>query len=330
MNTLLLGDPSPSLRWRAAVELDDASEDDDEITEWRAEVDRSDDIRVLVARLAAARDHPQAAGYLLCQLSYLGYRGPALADAVEGIFDHQAPDGSWPVGGDQDTPRSKRRRGNVPTLPHAESYRMITMLTALPLRGVAAAGFATDPRAERAYDWLVEKRLDDGSWTGSHKADLGLDGRSSGEDPPYRKLSPGEGCRSATTGAVACFALHPERKRAEAARIGVEHLLAQNTRHAASIGWELSRLVGRERASGVFTFYVAIDPAFLLDLASRCGFSRDHHRLRDLVDDVKGSRGRYGLWQHPAHPQLSRWLTFDIERSLRRFDDADRTGDNER
>lgn len=322
MNTLLFGDPSPSLRWRAAVELDDAREDD-EVMEWRAEIDRSDDIRALVARLAAARDHPQAAGYLLCQLAYLGYRGPAAAEAVEGIFRHQAPDGSWPVGGAAAPPRSKRRRGNVPMLPAAESYRMITMLTALPLRGIAAAGFATDPRAERAYDWLVGQRLNDGSWTGSHKADLGLDGRSSGEDPPYRKLSPGEGCRSATTGAVACLALHPERRRAEAATLGVAHLLAQNTRHAASIGLELSRLVGREPASGTFTFYVATDPVFLLDLASRCGFSPDHHHLRDLVDDVTRRRGGYGLWQHPAHPQLSRWLTFDIERSLRRFGHAD-------
>jgi hypothetical protein len=300
VNTLLLGDPSPSLRWRAAVELDDASEDDDEIKAWRAEVDRSNDIRALVARLAAARHHPQAAGYLLCQLAYLGYQGPALADAVEGIFDHQRPDGSWPVGSGDDPPPPKRRRG--PALPGAESYRMVTMKTVLPLRGVAAAGFATDARAERAYDWLVDQRLYDGSWTGSHKADLGLDGRSSGEDPPYRKLSPGEGDRSATTGAVACFALHPERNRSEAARIGVDHLLAQNTHHAASIGWEVSRLVGLERASGVFTFYVTIDPAFLLDLASRCGFSHDHRRVRELVDFVERGRGAYGLWQHPGAP----------------------------
>jgi hypothetical protein len=324
VNSLLLGDPSPSLRWRAAVELDDAGEDDDEVTAWRAEIDRSDGIRALVARLAAARERPQAAGYLLCQLAYLGYRGPALGDAVEGIFDHQQPDGSWPVRSADDTPttarKSSRRRGQAPpALPAAESYRMVTMKTVLPLRGIAAAGFATDARAERAYDWLVDQRLDDGSWTGSHKADLGLDGRSSGEDPPYRKLSPGEGDRSATTGAVACFALHPERNRSEAARIGVDHLLAQNTHHAASIGWEVSRLVGLERASGVFTFYVTIDPAFLLDLASRCGFSPDHRRVRELVDFVERSRGAYGLWQHPAHPQLSRWLTFDLECSLRRL-----------
>jgi hypothetical protein len=330
VNPLLLGDPNPSLRWRAAVELDGAREDDDEVKMWRADVDRSDDIQTLLARLRAVGHNPQAAGYLLCQLAHLGYRGPALAEAVEHIFAHQQADGSWPVWRDVDQRPPKGRRGQPPpALPPAESYRVITMLTVVPLRGIAAAGFATDWRAERAYDWLVDQRLNDGSWTGSHKADLGLDGRSSGEDPSYRRLSPGEGCRSATTGAVACLALHPERNRSEAARRGVGHLLAQNSRHASSLGWEISRLVGLERASGRFTFYVTIDPAFLLDLASRCGVSPDHRRVRGLVGDLEGARGEYGLWQHPAHPQLSRWLTFDIECSLRRLADGDWMGNDD-
>ena len=31
-------------------------------------------------------------------------------------------------------------------------------------RGLAAAGYAEDPRAERAYEWLLGQRLDDGAW----------------------------------------------------------------------------------------------------------------------------------------------------------------------
>ena len=93
MKALLFGDPSPSLRWRAAVELDGTTEDDDEVKAWRAEIDSSPDVEALVERLAAAR-RPRAAGYLLCQLAYLGYRGPELAAAVEGIFAEQQPDGS--------------------------------------------------------------------------------------------------------------------------------------------------------------------------------------------------------------------------------------------
>jgi hypothetical protein len=253
-----------------------------------------------------------------------------LAAAADRIFEHQQPDGCWPTWPDEDKPAPKRRRGTPPAaLPREESYRVVTMQTLLPLRGVAAAGFATDPRAERAYEWLLGQRLHDGSWTGSHKADLGLDGRSSGEDPDYRRLTRGDGCRSATTGAVACLALHPERKRSDAARIGVDHLLARETRDAATLGWEVSRLVGLEPAGGRFTFYVTFDHAFLLDLASRCGVSADDRRVRDLVAYLESLRGAYGLWQHPAHPQLSRWLSFDLECSLRRLADGDWIGNEE-
>ena len=331
MNTLLLGDPSPSLRWRAAIELDGATEGDDDVKAWRGEIDNSELVRSLVARLAGSGDNFRAAGYLLCQLAYLGYRGPEVDAAVEAIFSLQKSDGSWPLSRDgADKPPPKRRRGMPPPrLPRAESYRVVPIQTVHPLRGVAAAGYATDPRAERAYEWLLAQRLNDGSWTGSHKADLGLDGRSSGEDPDYRRLTRGDGCRATTTGAVACLALHPERRRSDAARIGVDHLLARETREPATIGWEVSRLVGLEPALGLITFYVTFDQAFLLDLASRCDVSPEDRRVRDLVAYLETLRGPYGLWQHPVHPQLSRWLTFDIECSLRRLAGGDWIGNEE-
>ena len=329
---LLFGDPYPSLRWRAAVELLAATDDDDDVKTWRAEIDDSDLIGALVAQLAAAR-RPQSAGYLLCQLSYLGYRGPELATAVDTIFAHQQPDGSWPVSpdGDDGTDRPARssKRGAQPGSVPSDGPRFITMQTAVPLRGVAAAGFATDARAEAAYEWLVGARLPDGSWPSGAKADLGGPGRPSPPEKDYRRLTRGDGCRSATTGAVACLALHPERARSEAARIGVDHLLARETRDASTLGWEVSRLVGLERALGGITFYVTFDLAFVLDLASRCGVSSEDRRVHDLVGYLEALRGPYGLWQHPVHPQLSRWLTFDIECSLRRLADGDWIGNEE-
>lgn len=331
MNSLLLGDPSPSLRWRAAVELDGASQDDDDVKAWRAEIDSSETVRSLLAQLAAVGDNFRAAGYLLCQLAYLSYRGPEVDAAVEAIFALQQPDGSWPLGrDDSDQPAARRRRGTPPPLlPRGETYRVVPVTTIHPLRGVAAAGFATDPRAERAYEWLLTQRLDDGSWTGSHKADLGLDGRSSGEDPDYRRLTRGDGCRATTTGAVACLALHPERRRSNAARIGVDYLLARETREPATLGFEVSRLVALERAAGLITFYVTFDQVFLLDLASRCGVSPEDRRVRDLVAWLETLRGPYGLLEHPVHPQLSRWLTFDLECSVRRLGEGDWIGNEE-
>jgi hypothetical protein len=167
---------------------------------------------------------------------------------------------------------------------------------------------------------------------GSHREGYGLDFRRSGPDaysetPHYRKLTRSNGCRSATTGAVAALTLHPDHARSEATRIGVDHLLARETHDAASLGWEVSRLVGLERASGRFTFYATFDQAFLLDLASRAGVSPDDRRVRELVAFLESLRGPHGLWEHPAHPQLSRWLTFDLLCSLRRLKDGDWVGD---
>lgn len=48
--------------------------------------------------------------------------------------------------------------------------------------------------------------------------------------------------------------------------------------------------------------------------------------MRDLVDYLETLRGPYGLWQHPTHPQLSCWLSFDLKSSLRRLGDGDWVG----
>lgn len=328
MSALLFGDPSPSLRWRAAVELDGTTDDDGEVQAWRAGIDGSPEVRAVLDGLAVASS-PRAAGYLLCRLAYLGYRGPEVAHAVERLFASQQKDGSWPVViGDDDTPAAEKR-GKASARAPIEGPRFITMETVVPLRGIAAAGYATDPRAERAYDWLLSERHLDGSWPAGPKADLGGPGRQSPPERDYRRLTRGEGCRSATTGAVACLSLHPERRRSEAARIGVDHLLARETRDDAAVGWEVSRLVGLERAMGRITFYVTFDLAFLLDLASRCGVSPEDRRVRELVVYLKARRGRYGLWAHHAHPQLARWLTLDLECSLRRLAEGDWVGNEE-
>lgn len=315
MNALLYADPSPSLRWRTAVELDGAPDDDGEVVAWRAEIDRSEDVQALLGRLAAAQRSLDI-GYLLCRLAYLGYRGPELATAAEALFARQQADGSWPVSSDD-------------AAPHAEGPRFVTMQTVVPLRGIAAAGFATDPRAERGYEWLIGACLPDGSWPAGPKADLGTPGRPAPPEREYRRLTRGLGCRSATTGAVACLALHPERSRSAAARTGVDHLLARETRDESTLGWEISRLVGLERALGQITFYVTFDLVFLLDLAARCGVSPEDRRVRELVTYLETLRGPYDLWQHPTHPQLSRWLSFDLECSLRRLGGGDWVGNEE-
>lgn len=316
MNALLLGDPSPSLRIRASVELDGAAEDDEDVRAWRAEIATSALVQPLLDRLVT-EGRSQTIGYLLCQLAYLGYDGPEIATAVDALFAQQQPDGSWSQHVDDHDGEDDHGGRSA-----SDGPRFITMHTVVPLRGLAAAGFATDPRAERAFEWLLAARLPDGSWPAGPKADFGRPGMPSQPEREYRRLTNGEGCRSATTGAVACLALHPDRRGSGAARDGVDHLLAAETRDGSTLGWEVSRLTGLERAMGQITFYVTVDPAFLLDLASRCGVSTDDRRVRDLMTWLEARRGPYGLWEHHTHPQLSRWLTFDLESSLRRLGEA--------
>lgn len=113
------------------------------------------------------------------------------------------------------------------------------------------------------------------------------------------------------------------------ARIGVDHLLARENWDASTLDWEVSRLVGLERAMGQITFYVTFDVGFLLDLASRCGVSPQDRRVRELVEYPETLRGPCGLWQHSTHPQLAGWLSLGLENSLRRLEDGDWIGNYE-
>ena len=282
---------------------------------------------VEVQRALSLRDGDiRALSYMLCRLAYLRYEGPEVAEAAERIFEQQQPDGSWPLYRDEPVGKKSLR-----TKPRSEGWTMIPMQTSIPLRGLSATGYATDPRAEAAYEWLLSKRLEDGAWPGDVKADHDLaPGKGVMRVPGYRALPRSPGCRSNTTGALACLSAHPDRRTSDAAHAALDHLLARETRDQWALGFEISRLLGFERASGTLTFYATFDLAFLLDLATRCGVSADDARVADLVEFLEGLRGPFGLWEHHAHPQLSRWLTFDLDASLRRLESGDWTGSDVR
>lgn len=309
---LLLADPSPCLRRLVLQELLQHQDDDPEVVEL-TELRQTDS---LVADLLMTQrtdgSWPGAHGYplratalALARLGYCGF-GPAYPPVARGaayLFGQQQADGAWPL------PQARGEQEET------DGYDMIPLQVAIPLRGLAACGYATDPRAERAYEWLLAQRLDDGAWP------TGVASGNYGYVAGYRRLAHSRwGCRSNTTGALSCLALHPTRRNGSEARRALDLLLGRETREAHTLGFDIGRLLGAEQARGFMTFYARFDLAQIVDLCWRVGATPEDARVAEMVEFLQKLQGDYGLWQHEAHPHLSRWLTFDLLRSLVRLD----------
>jgi hypothetical protein len=317
---LLLADRSACLRALALRELVGLPADDPELVELEA-------LRLgdpLVSALLALQQADgswgasertvqsagvQATAQALTALGFLGLGAeqPAVARGAAYLFGQQCRDGSWPL-----------ERYSDAESPN-EGYRMVPLQTALPLRALAVCGYAQDPRAERAYEWLLAQRLADGAWpTG-----LAGGGNVYGGVAGYRRLPHSRwGCRSNTTGALLALAHHPQRRQAPEAKRALDLLLGRETRERQFMGYEVARLVGAEPTRGFLTRFARFDLALLLDLCARIGASTQDPRVADLVAFVQQAQGPYGLWTYEPHPQVSRWLTLDLLRALSRLDAA--------
>ncbi|MHB1296578.1 MAG: hypothetical protein ACYC4R_16490 [Anaerolineae bacterium] len=308
---LLLADPSPCLRWLVLRELLGRPADDPEVRELEGL--RLRDPLVTELLLLQQEDGAWAGAEpitatlrALTRLGYLGF-GPELAAVRRGadyLFARQRPDGAWPL---RVLPEASEERG----------YTMIPLQTALPLRSLAVCGYAEDPRAAHAYDWLLAQRLDDGAWP------TGINAGVYGGVGGYRRLAHSRwGCRSNTTGALLCLAHHPQRRRSPEALRGLDLLLGRETREREAVGFEVARIVGAEPSRGFLTHFARFDVGLVLDLCGRVGIGTEDARVADALAFVRSLQGLYGLWEYAARPQVGRWVTFDLLRALARLDQA--------
>lgn len=322
---LLLADPSPCLRMLVLRELLGRPEEDAEVQEL-ARLREADPLVADLLRLqaedgswtsldlgrTARKGQVVATAQALMRFGYLGL-GPehrAVQRGAEYLFSQQREDGSWPLEG-------MSWPGQVDREREAEGYAMIPLQTSVPLRGLAACGYATDPRAERGYEWLLAQRLEDGAWP------TGIASGNYGGVAGYRRLPHSRwGCRTNTTGALICLALHPRRRTSPEARRALDLLLARETRERHALGFEVARIIGAEEARGGLTYFARFDLALVLDLCWRAGASREDERVAELVEALRAWQGPYGLWEYTPRPQASRWVTFDLLRSLSRLDDT--------
>jgi len=251
----------------------------------------------------------QITAQALARLGYLGFGPdyPAVQRGVQYLFRFQREDGSWPL-----TQFSSDGEGEG-------NYQVISLQTSLPLRGLAACGYTEGPMIEKAYEWLIKQKLEDGAWP------TGIAHGNYGGVAGYRRLAHSRwGCRSNTMGALTCLALHPQWRHSPEARQALDLLLACEFKERYHLGFEVARLIGAEESRGFLTFYARLDIAQILGLCWRIGASLEDPRVAELVNAVKELQGPYGLWEYHPKPQASRWMTFDILRSLSRL-----TGDTD-
>ncbi|MCK5631836.1 terpene cyclase/mutase family protein, partial [Candidatus Bathyarchaeota archaeon] len=315
---LLLADPSPSLRLLVLRDLLNRSEDDEEILELTELQEEDPSIQKFLSlqNEDGSWRGGEGGGDILGQIRLtaqalmgLGYFGlnaehSAVKKGAEFIFAQQRKDGSWSLV----TPGAL-----LDGAARDIKYHMIPLQTALPLLGLAWAGYAADPRAEDAYNWLLNEELPQGGWPSGRHYEKYIFAAG------YRRLAHSKyGCRTNTTAAVSALALHPKRRMSQPAQRGLDLLLAHETRQTHTLGFEVARIIGAERPRGGFTYFRRYDVAQILDLCWRIGASLEDERVADNVRFVKELQGSHGLWEYRRHPEVSRWITFDLLRSLSR------------
>ncbi len=313
---LLLTDPSPNLRILVLREILKRSDDDKEIQElimirekdpiveslFKTQLPDGSWSSVDLTGNISNTGNIQATSQALVRLGYLGFEKDheVVKKAADYIFSKQKNDNSWPIPTTRPGPFEEIR-----------GYDMVPLQVATPLEGLAACGYSTDKRAEEAYDWLMEQRLDDGAWpTGTSSGVYG--GIAGYRNIPHSRW----GCRSSTIAVINCLAYHPKRRKSKEARRTLDLILGCETKQLSLLGFVISRLVGLEESRGWRTYYPKMDTAHILNLCWKIGASLEDERITDLVNFVKEQRSEYNLWECKIHPQATRWLTFDLLRSL--------------
>ncbi len=317
---LLLADRSPSLRRLVLKELLGRSDDDPEVMELEELIMKDPLVDSLLEKQNSdgswknidiggteTKERVRPTSFALQRLGYIGLPldHPAIESGVEYIFSLQRTDGSWGI---PQTYDGSSLDGGV--------YTMVPLQTSIPLLGIAASGHATDKRAEMAYDWLIDQRLDDGAWPTGKVGDV------LGYRAGYRRMPHSDwACRTNTTLALTALAHHPSRRTSPQAKHALNLLLGRETRDRKTVGLNVARLIGFEQHRGHFTYHARFDPGLILDLSWRIGADRNDERVRDLVSWFEVQQGPYGLWEYQPRPEATRWVTFDIVRSLSRIDD---------
>ena len=313
---LLLADRSPCLRYLTLTRLLDRRKNDSEVLELETLRREDPMVRDILAVEKPERCLPPGitdsyssvfrAAFILGRLGYLGFdrSEPAVEKLAEYILSRRRKDGTWSIG---DTRKMDTGEDSL-----RGSFRLVSLQVSLPLKALALAGYAEDPRCEGAYDWLLKHRLPDGAWPSAEIGEV------YGSVAGYRRLAHSRwGCRTNTIAALVCLALHPARRNSQEARRALDLLLTRETREQMTLGNEVARILGARTTRGFLTFHARYDLGLVLFLCSRIGATRDDARVDGFISYLESLRGNRGLWYCEETPQVSRWVSYDVLMSLK-------------
>ncbi len=319
---LILSDQSVNLRLLVLKELLNRPADDEEVQELLLLREKDPIVESLIktqlldgswssvdlTSVVSTTGNLQTTSQALVRLGYLGFEKDhkIVRKAADYIFSKQLDDNSWPIPVTRLGPFEEIR-----------GYDMIPLQVATPLEGLVACGYSTDKRAEGAYDWLMEQKLEDGAWSTGTAS--GVFGGVAG----YRRIPHSRwGCRSSTIAVLNCLTYHPKRRKSSEAQRALDLILGCETKQKNLLGFVISRLIGLEESRGWRTYYPKLDAAHILTLCWKIGASLEDDRVSELVEFVKEQQGEYGMWECSMHPQASRWLTFDLLRSFSHLEET--------
>ena len=315
---LLLMDPSPCLRYLILKELLNRPDDDSEVIELFKLREEDPLVKELIKLQKPngswdsfstirieSKNNLQITSIVLQRLGFLGFDSSfaPVRKAAEFMFIKQQDEGSWPM----------PRRNTL--LDEEIGYQMMPVQTAIPLLGLVMTGYSTDKRVEKSFNWLLEQKLDDGAWP------VGISAGNYGGIAGYRHLAHSKfGCRSNTTAVLSCLAYHPKRASSNEAKRALDLILGTSTKLKNTLGFTIARLFGLEKSFGWITFMAKFDIVHLLNLCWRVGASINDERIAEFISFINNEQGKYGLWENIKYPRVSRWLSFDLLRSLSKLD----------
>jgi len=326
LKSILLTDPSPVLRYLVLKNIFNKKDDDPELLELRKSFDTDQRLSECLSlqqkngswERLSKEDHITVSPLILtsaalCRLSFFGFtqKDECIKKAADYLIRLRSRDGSWPL-----------RAADAITLN--KGYSWVPLQTALPLRGLGAIGYAADPLLSSSYIWLLEKMLPDGAWP------AGWAGNNYGFIAGYRRMPHSRwACRSNTTGALLALSYHPEYKVSEPVKKTLDMLLARETKDVANIGHDHGRIMGFEPLRGFFTYFAKYDPLLTLQLCSRIGADKNDQRVKNIIELLLSSCNNSGLFEYRQKPHFSKWLSYEILRTIESIADSSEWQSNE-